>query len=288
MILVQLTNMCNLSCEYCFSDSCKYELNGEKLLQFLYKYYSKSDNKENMLILSGGEPFIRNDLLMLCEKIVTIAENVKILTNGLVFNKKWLQFVNESNIKLDISLDSISSNYHDTYRGSFKKTKKTIDMLSDIAKNNHSISMTLSYENLKEVDKMIKYTVENNFLLDLNIISLDESKKLSWKNATKEQKEMAMRAIDKWSNLSKRFLKGKIMKRMIIDDSFKVNRCIIKERCLTIQSNGDVTPCFINRDLYYGNIYKNSCEEILKNKDIFSANYNVKRCFSTDCIGIYY
>lgn len=51
LILVQLTNMCNLSCEYCISDSCKYELNVEKLLQLLYKYYLKSDNKENTMII---------------------------------------------------------------------------------------------------------------------------------------------------------------------------------------------------------------------------------------------
>ncbi len=50
--------------------------------------------------------------------------------------------------------------------------------------------MTLSYVNCRTVTSDDRICKKNNFDLDLNLISLNSTQRLSWNNATEEQDSM--------------------------------------------------------------------------------------------------
>jgi len=115
------------------------------------------------LVLGGGEPFTREDLL----KIIKFADNlglyINIETNGVLIDKRILKY-KKRNITFVISLDGIKPKTHDSFRrmpGAFIKTIKNINFL---LRNNFKVRITtvLTKENLNEIKDIIKYCIKSN------------------------------------------------------------------------------------------------------------------------------
>lgn len=202
---------------------------------------------------------------------------------------KWLQYFKEKNIMIHISIDSFTPEYHEKYRGHFKETKAAIDKIANYrSEKKHTICMTLSYENIPEVYKMIEYAKKYNFLIDLNLLSLDSREKLSWSNANKKQVELGIKVIDEWINFSHRDIKGKLMKRLLREETYSLDFCYNLTHSIIIHSNGDIYPCFMNKKRYFGNIYLDNYDEIINKKLNLDRCIHSDKCFSIACMGIYY
>jgi len=137
-IIFFVTNRCNLRCKHCFyiphTSPAK-----EMSLSQIQQIASSARNNIQQVIFTGGEPFVRDDLL---EIVLSFAENgcktANIITNGILTEKVHLfleKIVKKTKIKLIfmVSVDGPET-IHDNIRrfpGALEKTLKTITLLSN-------------------------------------------------------------------------------------------------------------------------------------------------------------
>jgi MoaA/NifB/PqqE/SkfB family radical SAM enzyme len=139
-VLIEINQICNLSCEYCF-----YHDHGRNKEQMTLKVFSEVlQNKPKQIYITGGEPFLNPNIIQMI-KLAT-SQNIKcsIFTNG-IFMLKILDVTDPKDIfentdRIIISFDSFEDDY----------TVRTV--------NNNSI--------LKAIDKVLEY---NSYLLEVKI-----------------------------------------------------------------------------------------------------------------------
>ena len=288
IIGIYTTNRCNLKCKYCFAEQKKNNLDLNRVYEFIDYYDAMCSEKSHDIIITGGEPLLSEGLKELCNKLSDRFTNVALLTNGVYLTEEWMEYFQDKNIAVHISLDSITSEYHEKYRGHFAETKLAVDRMRKFSnKQIPVICMTLSYENLEQLHPMIEYAKKNNFDLDLNLISLNSTQRLSWNNATEEQIQCAIQGIDEWSSFTNRVVKGILMKKFLLNPFFSLDICFNRTHSLIIRANGDLYPCFMNNTRYFGNIYIDSFEKIIETKRKWDINKRNENCFGMECMGIY-
>jgi radical SAM protein with 4Fe4S-binding SPASM domain len=127
---LHVTNACNLSCSHCLVDSSPNGIPGEKTGFWLRTIDQARALGVTRFYITGGEPFLRNDLFDLIARITAEAELV-VLTNAIPLRGKRLKKLSEcdsSRLTLQISLDGPTAAINDPIRGagSFDATLRGI------------------------------------------------------------------------------------------------------------------------------------------------------------------
>lgn len=142
LIEIELSNQCNLECIMCSGElSSGIRKNREKLPP-LPQVYDDSFNEQlrefiphlEELRINGGEPFAQKLVLDLCDIVAEIKPDLKvnIATNGTVYNKRVQHILDNNNIHINISIDSLIKQRYEEIRinGDF-------DVLMDNVKTFH-------------------------------------------------------------------------------------------------------------------------------------------------------
>ena len=175
---LQLTGKCNLSCAYCYyadQMKSKQDLNTES-------WHSIISELGNLAVcsvtLSGGEPFMRNDLFTLIDYITDNKMRYTILSNGSLIDcdiiKKFS--VGKRKIRLDtiqISIDGSCAEIHDLSRPpkSFKRAIRGINLLKE-ANLPVSVRVTLNAHNINDFDNIAHLLINE---LGFSTFSIDEA-----------------------------------------------------------------------------------------------------------------
>lgn len=282
---IYVTRKCNLKCQYCFAEKECDDINAVTVGGFIDEYCK--NNKVDRVLITGGEPLLYKDLKQLINHVKKHTKDIFVLTNGILLNEEWLSYFESNNISLHISLDSFSNNYHEKLRGHFQETIKGLENVSRYEIKT-TICMTVSHENIEEINKIKEYAEEKGFLFDVNLLYLNKTEKLSWQNAQLEQKKQVCLYIDEWSENNNRKIKGMLMKKLIYRDDIKMQSCYFGTNSMIIFPNGDVFPCFLNKGRYYGNIYDDGFNKVIDNYTEAKRCKQYDDCFSLKCLGVYY
>ncbi len=112
------TNRCNLRCAHCYlsaGDQGKDELSldeGRRLIDEMFTAGTR------MLILTGGEPLMRRDIVDLASHASGKGMVVVLGTNGMLLSQRTVGELKDAGISgTGISLDSLKSELHDNFRG---------------------------------------------------------------------------------------------------------------------------------------------------------------------------
>lgn len=171
---LHITGRCNQKCKHCYHDDYENELLDYNdivriITQFkmlIEKYKIENDVKKvyRHINITGGEPFVRNDIW----KIIEFLDNDKYFTYGILTNgsliddvvSKRLASLHVSNVQ--VSIDGTEEN-HDYIRGigNYKQTFNAIDCLrrNGIAT---SVSFTANRLNYKDFPKIAKDCVDHD------------------------------------------------------------------------------------------------------------------------------
>ena len=309
------TMACNMKCKYCYlEDNTIDEKTKYTPLETLE--YAVNKFKENNVIpfnisLHGGEvtTLPKKDFHDIIEFISNYyIENRKIITDAgfkigtphiktnLYDLNKHIDTIKEFNVSISGSLD-LPFKMHDEYRVT-KGNKKTLDkilenieLLKDIP-NKKKVSATIFKEHYKYLDdiiKDIKY-LHKNTCLDMNdfnfMIGFDYNSNGILHHITEvEQVELYNRMHKEFDGTDLDYgVNGPWF------DEFGPGYCTNCDNCgekfFLLEKNGDIYSCVRgqkNKDYYYGNIYTNTVEEILKTayQKIF-INHN-KLSFNDEC-----
>lgn len=266
-----ITGKCNLNCNYCW-DIFK---NEDELDTFQAKEIIKhiSTQSCDMLLFTGGEPLLRNDLIELIHFAKRQGiQHIKICTNGLLLAKRIDEIKYAPISEIHISVDSIVERQDD-----FRKRSQLVLENIDILINNINLQNTkivlvsvINYNKLDDFEDVLRYAKEKGVYVTYQLPALvPSSGELNFllENAPHEKLEQLFSKLQEFHKVYKKqldffsnfyfpiakayYLEGKIPENCQAGDSFKI-----------ISPRGELHVCY-------------SC----KNKP-----YTIQDCFSSKCL----
>ncbi len=168
-----VTSKCNARCKHCFywkeASESKNELDLDEILRI-----SRSMDNFPILLISGGEPFLREDLAGIC-KVFYVNNKVKeirIPTNGMIPDTlektgNILENCPNSLVTIQLSIDGLYQ-HHDDIRGvngAFKKLVDTSSRLYKLKKKFENLEISFNYTfseyNQNYVKEVVNFLFEN-------------------------------------------------------------------------------------------------------------------------------
>jgi len=293
-LTLYVTNRCNAQCSHCFYSS---ELNKpceELTIEQLKKISISLKHPLQTLMITGGEPFLRNDLLEICKLFFKLnkTRRITINTNGMLTDKivkttKEILKLNPKNFHIQVSIDG-SKNIHDKMRGvkgCYTKAIETLKKLEELQSKQHNLNLSImttickgNYKGLlsfcKEMSKNHPNVLHKfNFVRGSRMGTFGLPKDITSDLDTKVE-QVPLEELDKLfysiskvvsSNKDKVWEKAQRMKWRYSVEMLKSKRKLFK--CLAgytfgvIYPNGDVTICepvkpFANLKDFEYNFYK--------------------------------
>lgn len=300
--ILPITYRCNAKCTMCGIGDLKehVELSLEEY-KSLFSDPIWSTNIKSVNI-TGGEPFLRNDLLQLVGNLYNKSKNIKTIvvnTNGILtdriveFVKNIIPLINsnkKTSLKIYISLDGLGT-HHDEIRkikGCFENVNKTICELIKIREEYDFeiiLNCTVINDNYKNIYEVYEYAIDHKveinytyamtsniyFQNNEKVTELDKNKREYFIEFLKMfiNTEAGKKMSSYYRNLIK-MLMGE--KRMI--------GCIFQEKGVFIHPSGSVFRCWVH-DKEIGNIKNDSLNEIwMKQNEKCTVEDIKKRCES--------
>lgn len=258
--------------------------------------------------LTGGEPFLREDLT---EIVKAISENTNvqaifITTNG-ILTDRIIHLVKQNkgnNIRLKISL----MGYMDTqdeisgHNGSFKKVMNTIENLKSIQSLykfyfgiNHTIIDMRSYDDSKKIRELCrKYKLDYLPCIAYGSVPLydnhnDEKVKdpqsEEYINVTKQELrpvlEDLISAADEIANNIEKFFKIYYLKglynRLILNKNTPNSKCAVLKNHIRLLPNGDIPVCLYNSTIA-GNMLRERFGNLWHSQQAVELRHWVENC----------
>ena len=158
-ILYFPTDACNYKCKHCYLENVpeKNEMDFEEV----QKIFSNSKLLKNARIgISGGEPFMKKDIVEILSMISNLGYKLEMTTNG-AFPEKVRELLEKSNpdkIDIAISIDGLK-NSNDMIRaaGGFDKAIKTLKIIKEIGINKLQVNVVIQKLNIDYLDEIKDY-----------------------------------------------------------------------------------------------------------------------------------
>jgi radical SAM protein with 4Fe4S-binding SPASM domain len=240
-----VTNRCNLRCKHCLVKGGEDPVEELSLKEFKEVIREAKELGAKRVFLTGGEPFLRDDIFDLIE-YASVTQKLEpiILTNGtLLDEEKIKELKNYPDIIVQVSLEGSTASVNDSIRGSgvFDKALKSIDLLTKFNVKT-IVTSTATSGNIDEIprlsDILHQKKAQAHHILWLHRRGRARENNVS---VTPEEISNLMRRlkdkkikVDNWENFKARVRGGK---------GIKVDGCHAGYSSLCIDSNGDVYPC---------------------------------------------
>ena len=295
-IALEITSRCNLRCVHCRSSSEETarepDLDTAETMAMIDDIASYA---KPTLVLTGGEPLLRDDLFELIEHGNARGLTMCLATNGTLLDDALCERLKTSGIRIvSLSLDGSTAAVHDDFRqqpGAFDGTVRAAGLLkahgidfivnsSFTKRNQHDIAGT--FRLAKELDAtawylfMIVPTGRGEDLLAELISREDYEEILNWHyEQEREETEILMRptcaphyyriAIERPRRDGERFAR-----RSLKFSTGGSKGCLCAQLICFIDSRGDVRPCSYF-PLNAGNLREKNFHEIWESSELFES-----------------
>lgn len=173
VVFMKVTECCNLKCVQCDYHKNKdiEETTLDDKINIIHQI--KEWNKEIRVSFTGGEPFVRKDILYkLAEECKKLGVTSSVTTNGTLIKDEEIKYILDLNFDfILISIDSNIEKIHNSIRGNNKAferattfAKNIIKMRNEIKSNTKiCVSTLLGKHNLNAIENVIKFFEEIGF-----------------------------------------------------------------------------------------------------------------------------
>ncbi|MBN1594031.1 MAG: radical SAM protein [Candidatus Coatesbacteria bacterium] len=191
-VIFQVTFRCNARCSFCFNlDELNQRLDEELSFDEIRKF-SRSMPKFEWLMISGGEPFLRDDLPEILETFASNnrVKHITVPTNAIAKDKvlsmapELIKACPESSISIVLSLDAIGEQ-HDKIRGvpgTFDKVLSVLGSLKELQAREPRLTLKLETvvtdANLGQMGEIIEFV--HRLDPDLHILDLERGGFKGW------------------------------------------------------------------------------------------------------------
>ncbi len=278
LISWNLTSACNLRCPHCYLDAGK---KGKRELT-TEECYSLIDEMSvlgaEMLILTGGEPLLRKDIFSVARYASQKGIMVVMGTNGVLIDEALATTLKESGVRgVGISLDSLNSEKHDSFRGMKGCWEKAVMGIETCVRLELPviIQTTVTEWNFEEIPALMKFAYQKGaqaFNL-YYLVCTGRGEKLT--DITPQQYEDSLAyLVEAQTNYPGMMVRAKCAphgSRIAYQRGLPFLSgagCLAGTSYLRISSEGDITPCPY-LPLVAGNLREERLEQIWKGSDLF-------------------
>ena len=273
---LHLTQACNLKCRHCFFSSgnrLEDELTDVEYLEFV-KSFKKLGLRR--FTVSGGEPFLRRELLfeMIKEARKQDLDPVSLSTNGTLLTEDDAHLLKKYDVKVGVSLDGGTAETHDFIRGKgvFDKTVRALMILREAGVYT-TIGCTLmkaNAENAEDVLHLAKKVGVEGVLFNTVRIMGRAKDNISDTHMTDEESAACLKRL--WKTARKLGVRTGVESFLDISKGIKrIDLCGAGKTILGVAPNGDVYPCdsFLGiNEFIAGNIKEKSIDVIWQDSPV--------------------
>lgn len=278
------TFQCNLNCHHCYLNAKEHrsreELStpeGKKLMDQI------SEVSRPVLVLSGGEPLLREDIWKLASYGTEKGLRVALGTNGTLIDDAVAEKILKSGIRrVAISIDSSTPEIHDKIRGVPGAWEKAVSGVKSCIKHGIGVQFntTVTVENCHDIPEIIKMA-DNLGIRDMHIFFLvPTGRGQGIKDITAEMYEALILNLLTTYNPEGMNVKPtcapqfmRIAEQHGLDTSMWHRGCIAGINYCRIYPDGSVTPCpYLPINL--GNVLETNFREIWQDNTVLQRLRN--------------
>jgi radical SAM protein with 4Fe4S-binding SPASM domain len=161
-----LTRRCNLECAHCYisagpTERATSELDTATCLRIVDELVAV--NPAPLLILSGGEPLLRDDLTAIARHASDRGATVVVGTNGTLLTDERIAALKDAGVRgVAVSVDSLRPSYHDNFRhgaGSLEGTQAALGRLR-AQRLDFIIQTSVTKGNRAELPRLVAWSAE--------------------------------------------------------------------------------------------------------------------------------
>src|SRR6476646_10016623 len=153
------TKTCNLECIHCYASAKKKKFTGEMTTEEARAMIDDlADFKVPALLMSGGEPLVRPDILELAEYATKQGIRITFSTNGILITEEKAKKLKDIGVTYcGISVDGAEPR-HDHMRGKAGAFQETLRGIRNCRKYDIRVGLrfTLTSENIGDIDAIFK------------------------------------------------------------------------------------------------------------------------------------
>ncbi len=250
-LIIFVSDRCNLKCRHCFWWKQKKAVK-ELTIEQLTKIARSVKNPLETLHLTGGEPFLRNDISEICATFAKFnsPKNIAFSSNGVMTDTimEKMKEIGEKceetagyrpNLSILISLDGFEAK-HEYIRGVKGSFNKTVNTIRQLKENNIDVSVccVLTTDNVNEVSELSDF-VRNELKVPLSIEIVRPNPRIKKVRPPKFEKRFLDLETTFFSEIQRKRME---LKFDIINGKGKFN-CLAGNAMGVIYSNGDVSIC---------------------------------------------
>lgn len=291
LIALNLTKRCNLRCDHCYLDATTKagggsdELSTEECFRLIDQIAEV--NSGCLLVITGGEPLVRPDILEIASHAVGKGFMVVFGTNGMLINDRTAQELVEIGVMgVGISIDSLDPAKHNQFRGLPGAWEGAVSGIEACKRNGlqfqiHFSAQPMNYQELPAVIEWA-YDLEARVLNVFFMVCTGRGEELT--DITSEQYEKVLSFLidsqDKYPNMLVRARCAPHFKRLAYEkdpespitkaQGYMGGGCLAGTNYARVTPNGDLTPCPY-MPLSAGNIRETSFADLWEQSPIFNS-----------------
>jgi radical SAM protein with 4Fe4S-binding SPASM domain len=279
-----MTYACNYRCGICFTDSganSPNELTTKEALETIEKIHTAGVHD---LILSGGEPFLREDILDVLGHMAKFGIATRIASNGSLLVPEILKRIRGETLtkSFQISLDTVESSFyaqfHNSSSGMFKSVLENLRNIQ-----NHGFHTTVSVRVTPQTLPGIPGLIDIAFQEGWSTVTLHlpvHTKRIN--NAFPQDEDLFSRLEPVFEHFSKLPLiwlietyipwaeYHPVIQRLQKKVRFVHRGCRAGRDRLTINPTGSLSPCVCMDvpEVYIGNVRKDDLQDVFQNSPV--------------------
>lgn len=291
LVALNLTKRCNLKCEHCYLDATTKmggshdELTTEECFRLIDQIAQV--NAGSLLVITGGEPLVRPDILEIARHAVEQRFMVVFGTNGMLIDDKMAKAMVDIGVMgVGISIDSLDSATHNAFRGLPGAWEGAMAGIEACKRNGLQFQVHFSAQpmNYKELPAVIDWShdlgakVLNVFFM----VCTGRGEELT--DITPSQYEEVLTYLvesqDKYQDMLVRARCAPHFKRLAYEkdpnspitkaQGYMGGGCLAGTNYARVTPNGDLTPCPY-MPLSAGNIRETSFVDLWENSEVFNS-----------------
>lgn len=291
LVALNLTKRCNLKCDHCYLDATTKmggghdELTTEECFRLIDQIAQV--NAGSLLVITGGEPLVRPDILEIARHAVEKRFMVVFGTNGMLIDDKMAKAMVDIGVMgVGISIDSLDAATHNAFRGLPGAWEGAMAGIEACKRNGLQFQVHFSAQpmNYKELPAVIDWShdlgakVLNVFFM----VCTGRGEELT--DITPSQYEEVLTYLvesqDKYQDMLVRARCAPHFKRLAYEKDpnspitkatgYMGGGCLAGTNYARVTPNGDLTPCPY-MPLSAGNIRDTSFVDLWENSEVFNS-----------------
>jgi len=294
---VRITNACNFRCAHCYTEggcTVKNELNTEEVKSMINQMAAL---KTMYIFFTGGEPFLRKDIVDILKYTSDKKIKISISTNAQLINRQILEKLKKLNFSLfQISIEGTKEIHNSIVRKeAWEKSIEAIALAKFILKENIGVGTVMMKENWDILDKVIlEASRQGADIFSLMLLIVTGRAEDSMMPAPKEILKGLKKLFSQYEKLQSKIkfaqnttiLPALVPKKWRKRELHKTFAPCSFPYCIGVSANGDVAPCdglFNYPELIVGNIREKTLSDIWNKSKVLKE---IRKINPTDLKGV--